>query len=264
VQQWAEAHGIPVRTPKSLKTPEEQAAFAALEADVAVVAAYGLLLPQPILDAPRWGCLNIHASLLPRWRGAAPIQRAIMAGDATTGITIMQMDAGLDTGPMLLRESLPILPDDTTAMLHDRLAHCGGRLIVAALERLPELTPEPQDSTLATYASKISKDDARLDWQHPADVLERAVRAFAPVPGAWCVVNGERLKVLAAHIEPQGREAVSSNAPLPGTALDAGLLVACGGGTALRLVRVQRPGKGPVAAEDFLRGHPVAAGCVFV
>jgi methionyl-tRNA formyltransferase len=264
VQQWAEAHGIPVRTPKSLKTPEEQAAFAALEADVAVVAAYGLLLPQPILDAPRWGCLNIHASLLPRWRGAAPIQRAIMAGDATTGITIMQMDAGLDTGPMLLRESLPILPDDTTATLHDRLAHCGGRLSVAALERLPELTPEPQDSTLATYASKISKDDARLDWQCPADVLERAVRAFAPVPGAWCVVNGERLKVLAARVEPQGRGAAAEGGEPPGTVLDAGLLVACGGGTALRLLRVQRPGKGPVAAEDFLRGHPVAAGCVFV
>ena len=257
VHQWAEAHGIPVHTPRTLKSPEEQAVFAAYDADVAVVAAYGLLLPQPILDAPRWGCLNIHASLLPRWRGAAPIQRAILAGDTTTGITIMQMDAGLDTGPMLLHEALPIHANDTTASLHDRLADLGGRLSIAALERLSDLTPEAQDDRLATYAAKITKDAARLDWTQPAAALERAVRAFAPAPGAWCDLNGERLKVLEAQVVV----AQAGGAPA-GTLLDNRLQVACGDGAALRLLRVQRAGKGPVPAEDFLRGYPMAAGCV--
>lgn len=271
VQQWAEAHGIPVRTPRTLKIPEEQAAFAAYAADVAVVAAYGLLLPQPILAAPRLGCLNIHASLLPRWRGAAPIQRALLAGDATTGITIMQMDAGLDTGPMLLQEALQIQNSETAGSLHDRLAEQGGRLIVSALEQLPRLKPETQDTRQATYAAKITREEARLDWRQPAAVLERTVRAFLPTPGAWCVWNGERLKVLAAQVEtwPQDRAGGQGNpASLPtaavagGTLLDARLLVACGDGTALRLLRVQRSGRGPVMAEDFLRGSAMAAGCV--
>jgi methionyl-tRNA formyltransferase len=260
VHQWAETHDIPVYTPRSLKTSEAQATFAAHAADVAVVAAYGLLLPQAILDAPRFGCLNIHASLLPRWRGAAPIQRALLAGDAATGITIMQMDAGLDTGPMRLWEALPIQPDDTTSSLHDRLAALGARLIVTTLERLPDLPLQPQDDAAATYAAKISKDDAHLDWQQNAPMLERMVRAYLPTPGAWCQWGAERLKVLDAQVEPLPT-GLSAAVPA-GTLLDDRLLVACGAGTALRLLRVQRPGRGPVAAADFLRGLPMAAGCV--
>lgn len=264
VQQWAEAHAVPVHTPRSLKSPEAQAIFASHAADVAVVAAYGLMLPQAVLEAPRRGCLNIHASLLPRWRGAAPIQRALLAGDHETGITIMQMDTGLDTGPMLLRESLLIRNDETTGSLHDRLATCGSRLIVSALERLAQLVPEAQQDAQATYAAKINKDEARLAWQHPAPLLERQVRAFLPVPGAWCLWAGERLKVLSARVESWPTDGSAPAHPCaPGTLLDDRLLVACGEGTALRLLRLQRSGRGPVVADDFLRGTPVAAGCVF-
>ena len=178
--------GLPVRHPARLKDPADQAEFAALKADVAVVVAYGLILPQPVLDAPKHGCLNIHASLLPRWRGAAPIHRAIMAGDAQTGICIMQMEAGLDTGPVLLREALAIGPTETTAELHDRLSALGARLIIEALDRLPRLTPVPQPEQGVTYAAKIDKAEARVDWSRPAPEIARQINGLSPFPGAWC------------------------------------------------------------------------------
>jgi methionyl-tRNA formyltransferase len=255
VQTMAQANGIEVRTPVTLKSAEEQAAFAALALDGAVVVAYGLLLPPGILDVPRLGCLNIHASLLPRWRGAAPIQRAIMAGDAETGITIMRMDRGLDTGPMLLNESTPILADDTAGALHDRLASMGARLIVRALEELAQdkLASRPQPSTGITYAAKLTRDDERLDWRRPAIELGRQVRALNPRPGAWFAHGDERLKVVAAEI----LDAAPSAAP--GLVLDDRLTVACGAG-ALRVTVVQRAGRAPAPAAEFLRGYALPPG----
>ncbi|MFC4671204.1 methionyl-tRNA formyltransferase [Seohaeicola nanhaiensis] len=251
VQARAEALGLAVRHPVSLRTPEAQAEFAALGAEVAVVVAYGLILPQAVLDAPARGCLNIHASLLPRWRGAAPIQRAIMAGDAETGVCIMQMEAGLDTGPVLLREALAIGADDTAAALHDRLSALGARLIVAALERLDTLTPEPQPEAGVTYAAKIDKAEARVDWTRPAAEVDRLIRSLSPFPGAWCEIGGERVKLLESRVtEGQGA---------PGTVLDDRLAVACGTG-AVRLTRLQRAGKAAQDGETFLRGWPVKAG----
>ncbi|MFV3074711.1 methionyl-tRNA formyltransferase [Niveispirillum fermenti] len=250
VHRRADALGIPVRTPKSLRKPEEQAAFAALDLDCAIVAAYGLILPQPVLDAPRLGCVNVHASLLPRWRGAAPIQRAILAGDAETGVTIMQMDAGLDTGAMLMKDSLPITAGMNAATLHDALAAMGARLMVAALPGIADgsLTPVPQPEEGVTYAAKLAKEEGRLDLSRPAVELDRQVRGLTPWPGCWIdLAGGEKLKVLAA-------EPVAGDAP-PGTLIDAGPTVACGDG-ALRLLRVQRPGKGPVDGAAFLRGFP--------
>jgi len=253
VQAFAEARGWPVRTPRSLRDPAEQAAFAALELDAAVVVAYGLILPKPILTAPRLGCFNVHASLLPRWRGAAPIQRAILAGDSETGVTIMQMDEGLDTGPTLLSERLPITLRETAESLHDKLAALGARLIVGALRATArgDLLPHPQPVEGVTYAEKLRRDEGRLDWSLPAPLLDRRVRAFTPWPGAWCEIRGERLKVLDA--EPmEGKGA-------PGEVLDAALTVACGEG-ALRLLRLQRPGKAPLEAGALLRGFPIAPG----
>ena len=257
VHVLAEERGIPVRTPKSLRNAEAQAEFATLGLDCAVVAAYGLILPQPILDAPRMGCLNIHASLLPRWRGAAPIQRAILAGDAETGVTIMQMDAGLDTGAMLLKGSVPITAETTAGSLHDALAELGAGLIVRALDGLAEgtLTAEPQPSEGVTYAAKLSRDDGRLDWTQPAEFIERQVRALNPWPGVWFDLGGERIKVLAA--EP----ALGNPGAAPGTLLDGSLTVACADG-AVRLTRVQRPGKAPVDGAAFLRGFNVNVGSV--
>ena len=255
VQRAAERHGIPVRAPKSLRDAAAQAEFKALGADLAVVAAYGLLLPKAILDAPLRGCLNIHASLLPRWRGAAPIQRAIEAGDAESGITIMVMDEGLDTGPMLLAESVPIGPKTTAAMLHDALAALGAKLVVRALAGLESgaLLPAPQPEAGVTYAKKIAKEETRLDWRTPAALLERRIRAFNPFPGAWFEVKGERIRVLAATATDRARDAA------PGTILDAQLTIACGEG-ALRPTSLQRAGKAPVAADAFLRGFPLPAG----
>ena len=251
VQARAEALGWAVRHPVSLKSTEEQIAFAMLNADIAVVVAYGLILPQAVLDAPARGCLNIHASLLPRWRGAAPIQRAIMAGDAETGVCIMQMEAGLDTGPVLLREALAIGSDDTAATLHDRLSALGARLIVTALERLDTLTPEPQPEAGVTYAAKIDKAEARVDWTRPAAEVDRLIRGLSPFPGAWCEIGGERVKLLESRVtEGQGA---------PGTVLDDRLTVACGTG-AVRLTRLQRAGKAAQDGETFLRGWPVKAG----
>jgi methionyl-tRNA formyltransferase len=236
--------GLEVRHPVSLKGADEQAAFADLNADAAVVVAYGLILPQAILDAPKHGCLNIHASLLPRWRGAAPIHRAIMAGDAETGICIMQMEAGLDTGPVLLREATPIGAEETTALLHDRLAAMGSRMIVDALARLDDLTPAVQPDEGVTYAAKIDKAEARVDWTKPAAEVDRLIRGLSPFPGAKCDVAGEQVKLLASRLaDGQGA---------PGQVLD-GLIIACGDG-AVQILRAQRPGKRAMEVEDFLRG----------
>ncbi len=248
VHARADALGLPVRTPKTLRDPEAQAAFAALDLDVAVVAAYGLILPQAILDTPRHGCLNIHPSLLPRWRGAAPIQRAVMAGDTRTGVCIMQMEAGLDTGPVLLREETAIGPRETAADLQDRLAADGARLLVEALSRFDTLIPEPQSDVGVTYAAKIDKAEARIDWTRPAADLDAHIRGLSPSPGAWFMAGEERVKLLLA--EPV------AGAGTPGAML-AEDTVACGTG-ALRLLRLQRAGKPAIAAGDFLRGFPLA------
>jgi methionyl-tRNA formyltransferase len=253
VQKLAESHGLPVLTPTSLKTAEPQQQFAALGLDAAVVVAYGLLLPRAILESPRHGCLNVHASLLPRWRGAAPIQRAILAGDGESGITIMQMDQGLDTGPMLLRRAIEIGPRETGASLHDRLAPLGAALIVEALEGLSagRLQPIPQPTEGATYAAKLTRQEERLDWREPATLLDRRVRALAPRPGAWCEIAGERVKVLEAEaVEGRGQA---------GQLIDDRLTIACGEG-ALRLLKLQRAGKAALAAEDFQRGFRLGPG----
>ncbi|MDE4174152.1 methionyl-tRNA formyltransferase [Phaeobacter sp. PT47_59] len=251
VHARAEALGLEVRHPVSLKGAEEQAEFAALEADVAVVVAYGLILPQAVLDAPKHGCLNIHASLLPRWRGAAPIHRAIMAGDAETGICIMQMEAGLDTGPVLLRQATPIGAEETTAQLHDRLSDMGAGLIVEALALLPDLTPDVQPEEGVTYASKIDKGEAQIDWSQPAEEVDRKIRGLSPFPGAWCEVDGQRVKLLASRLADGSGEA--------GEVLSDSLTVACGSG-AVELLRLQRAGKGAQDRDVFLRGFPVAKG----
>ena len=254
----ADALGIPVHTPVRLRgDATEQATFAALHADVAVVAAYGLILPQAMLDAPRLGCLNIHASLLPRWRGAGPIQAAILAGDSETGVTIMQMEAGLDTGPMLLREAVPIGPTTTAATLHDVLAEMGGRLIVRALAEHPVAVPQSEDGV--AYAPKLERDHGRLDWTQDAAALDRRVRAFDPWPGTFTTLDGAVLKVLAVQCIPSWPGLTGG--PKAGTTLDTALTVACGQG-ALRLTRVQAPGRAAMDAAAFLRGRAVPAGTV--
>lgn len=250
VHQAALALGLPVRTPARVrKDAAEHAAFAALDLDVAVVAAYGLILPKAMLDAPRRGCLNIHASLLPRWRGAAPIQAAILAGDAESGITIMRMEEGLDTGPMLLQGATPIGPRTTTPELHDALSAIGADLILRALAA--PSAPVPQPEAGVTYAAKLTKTDGILDWTQPATSLDRRVRALNPWPGTVFGHAGEQVRVLAA--EP------AAGAGPPGTVLDATATIACGAG-ALRLLRLQRPGRGPLPAADFLRGFPLPPG----
>jgi len=242
--------GLPVRHPTSLKTPEAQADFAGLGADVAVVVAYGLILPQAILDAPKFGCLNIHASLLPRWRGAAPIHRAVMAGDAQTGVCIMQMEAGLDTGPVLLREATLIGEAETTGALHDRLSAMGAQLIGKALEQLPSLFARPQPPEGVTYASKIDKAEARVAWAESAEVVAQKINGLSPFPGAWCETAGGRLKLLNA-VATEGFGA-------PGEVLGT-LSVACGTG-AIDVVKAQREGKRPMEAEELLRGLPLPVG----
>jgi methionyl-tRNA formyltransferase len=246
--------GLPVRHPVNFKEPAERDAFASLDLEIAVVAAYGLLLPQAVLDAPRLGCINIHASLLPRWRGAAPIQRAIEAGDAETGITIMRMEAGLDTGPMLLTKRLTIAQDATGGSLHDDLMALGADAVVEALASFERLAPQPQLEG-ATYARKLGKEEARLDWREPAETLARRIRAFDPFPGAWFASGGERFKLLAARAQG-GRTGAA-----PGTVLEAPLVVACGEG-ALAVERVQRAGRGPMTAAELLRGLSLPPGTV--
>jgi methionyl-tRNA formyltransferase len=257
VQALAERHGLAVRAPTTLREPAVQAEFAATAADVAVVAAYGLILPAAILEAPRHGCLNVHASLLPRWRGAAPIQRAIMAGDPETGITIMQMEEGLDTGPILLQQAIPIAPKMTSGELSDRLAALGARLMLDALDAIVGGTPvaQPQPNAGVTYAAKLRREEARLDWRHSAIQLERQVRAFAPSPGAYFCGGCERVRVLLAEADPR-----PATVP-PGTVLDAHLSVACGEGV-LRPLRLQRPGRGALDAAAFLRGFALEPGTV--
>ncbi len=239
----AQELGIPVRTPARLRDPQDQADFAALDADVAVVVAYGLILPQPVLDAPRLGCLNIHASILPRWRGAAPIHRAILAGDAETGVAIMQMEAGLDTGPVLALTRTPIEADDTTASLHDRLSTMGADLICDVLDRLPlPAVPQPQEGV--TYAAKIDKAEARIDWTLPAEQVDRQIRGLSPFPGAWCMIGDERVKLLASTVVPGQGD--------PGTVLP-DFTIVCGSG-AVRITLAQRAGKRPMTPADLLRG----------
>ena len=267
VQRAAEAFGIAVRCPSSLKGAEEQAAFAALGADIAVVAAYGLILPRGVLDAPKLGCLNVHASLLPRWRGAAPIQRAILAGDEETGVTIMRMEAGLDTGPMLACEAVPV-GRKTAGELTAELAEIGARLMVRVLAALPPEIAQPDEGV--TYAPKVDKAETRLDFSASAEQAERQVRAFAPSPGAWFELAGERFRVLAAEVLPrEGGDLGQPGASLPeapafagmraGTVLDQRLTIACGTG-ALRPLRIQRAGRPVMDVADLLRGRAVPVG----
>ncbi len=262
VHAFAEAHGLEVRTPKSLKKPEDQAAFAALNLDAAVVVAYGLILPQPILDAPRLGCLNMHASILPRWRGAAPIQRAIMAGDTETGVDAMMMEAGLDTGPVLASVRTPITRADTAGTLHDRLAALAAELAPRALAGLADgsLRPVAQSEDGMTYAAKLTADDQRIDWTRQAGEVDCRIRGLSPTPGAWCEADlGQgpvRLKLLFSELTD-----LWSPAP-PGTLLDDRLAVACGDGRAVRLLRLQKPGGKPLDARDFIAGTPLAAGAL--
>ncbi|WP_298200545.1 methionyl-tRNA formyltransferase [Novosphingobium sp.] len=250
VQRAAEAQGIPVRHPISLRDAAAQADFAALEADVAVVAAYGLILPQAVLDAPRHGCLNVHGSLLPRWRGAAPIQRAILAGDAETGVGIMRMERGLDTGPVLLEGRTPVA-GKTAGDLTDELANLGARLMVQVLDDLPAYPEIPQPEAGVTYAHKIDKAEARLDFALAAEQVERQVRAFNPAPGAFFTFEDERYKVLAAKVVAATGE--------PGTVLDEALTIACGSG-ALQPTVVQRAGRPAMSVTELLRGKPIPAG----
>lgn len=257
IHVFAASRGIEVRTPLTLKSPDEQARFAALHADVAVVVAYGLLLPRPILAAPRFGCINLHGSLLPRWRGAAPIQRAIMSGDAETGVMTMQMEAGLDTGPVLLTASTPIGPDETTGELHDRLAALGAPLLVVTLARLEAgtLHPEPQPAEGVVYAAKIDKAEARIDFSRSAADVHNLVRGLSPFPGAWFEVRvdgkPERIKVL--------RSALGEGSGAVGEIIDAPLTIACGTG-AVRFVEVQRAGRKAQSADEMLRGLPLPVG----
>ncbi|PPB79576.1 methionyl-tRNA formyltransferase [Albidovulum inexpectatum] len=241
--------GLPVRHPVSLRDPQAQAEFAALKPDVAVVVAYGLILPAAILQAPRRGCLNIHASLLPRWRGAAPIHRAIMAGDTETGICIMQMDEGLDTGPVLLRRRTAIGPEETTGDLHDRLAEMGAAAIVETLERLDSLVPKPQPTEGATYAAKIDKSETRVDWTRPAVEIDRMIRGLSPFPGAWTMIGDERVKLL--------RSRMAQGSGVPGQVLG-GFRIAAGEG-AVEITELQREGRRPMRAQDALRGLTLPA-----
>jgi methionyl-tRNA formyltransferase len=256
VKRLASIHGLPVLQPPTLKTPDVLDTIAALKPDALVVAAYGLIVPQNLLDIPRLGGINIHASLLPRWRGAAPIQRAILAGDAATGITIMQMDAGLDTGAILLQETIPIGADDTAQTLHDRLAELGGQLVVRALAA-PQV-PRPQDGACATYADKIDKREARIDWSESAAAIDRKVRAYDPVPGASTALNGASIKIWRARIE----RGVSAPPGMVCEAGPAGIVVACGG-DGLRLLELQRAGGKRLPTAAFIAGFDVARGARF-
>jgi methionyl-tRNA formyltransferase len=251
VHARAEALGLEVRHPTSLRNEEAQHDFAALNAEIAVVVAYGLILPQAVLDAPKQGCLNIHASLLPRWRGAAPIHRAIMAGDAETGICIMQMEAGLDTGPVLMRKATAIGATETTGELHDRLSAMGAELIVQSLQQIDSLTPEAQPEDGVTYAQKIDKAEAQIDWTRPAGDVDRQIRGLSPFPGAWTMIGTERVKLLGSCLSDQRGTA--------GTALDNAFTIACGSG-AVTITRAQRAGKGAQDTETFLRGMAVSMG----
>jgi methionyl-tRNA formyltransferase len=259
VEREARRFGVPVLTPRSLKSDEAQAEFRSHDADVAVVVAYGLILPKPILDAPPFGCFNLHASALPRWRGAAPINRAIMAGDAETAVMVMRIEEGLDTGPIALAERVSIGPDTTAGELHDQLARLGADLMMRALAALERdaLTLTPQPETGVTYAAKIDKRETRIDWRLPCKAVHDHSRGLSPFPGAWFELPGSgastRIKVL--------RTTKAEGSAAPGTALDDKLAIACGNG-AIRILDLQRAGRAPMSAEEFLRGAPVKAGTV--
>ncbi|MGE3142629.1 MAG: methionyl-tRNA formyltransferase [Hyphomonadaceae bacterium] len=257
VHAFAEAHGLEARTPRSLRTPEAQAAFAALGLDLAVVVAYGLILPKPILDAPRLGCINLHGSLLPRWRGAAPIQRALMAGDRITGVQVMRMEEGLDTGPVYASVETPIEADDTAGSLHDRMAALGAPLLAHTVTEIEaaRARARPQEQEGVTYAHKITPSETRIDWAQSARRVDCQIRGLSPYPGAWFEWNGARIKALDSR--------VGLGAGAPGEALDDAMLIACGEG-AVRLTRVQRAGKGALDAADYLRGAPLPAGARLV
>ncbi len=249
--------GLDVYTPKSLRNKDEQQIFAAHNADIAIVVAYGLILPKEILEAPNLGCINIHASILPRWRGAAPIQRAIEAGDNVTGITFMQMDEGLDTGDMLRKVEIPIEENETGGSLHDKLAFAGANNINALLAELSQVTPQKQNNSNASYAHKLSREESRINWLEPAEIIERRLRAFTPWPGSYTEYNGERLRILEAHIENyEGEEKA-------GTVIDDKLLVACGK-NALRITHLQKAGKKAMPAQDFLLGMPIKKADKFI
>ncbi|HEU5046310.1 MAG TPA: methionyl-tRNA formyltransferase [Rickettsiales bacterium] len=255
VHRFALEHGLTVYTPVTLKDEETQRQFREHGADAAIVAAYGLLLPKPILEATRLGCINVHPSLLPRWRGAAPLQRTIMAGDKDTGIVIMQMNEGLDTGDMLMTQFFTISDGTTAGQLHDRLSDAAGPLLVETLKRLVDgrITPVKQPETGVTYAHKITKEEGRIHWNEAAETIRHKILGLSPVPGAYCLYKGETIKILDAELIP------SASKHAPGTTLDEHLTVACGEG-ALRILTVQRPGKKPMQAEEMLRGYPVKAG----
>ena len=250
VHARADALGLPVHHPVSLRTPEAQAEFAAHQAEVAVVVAYGLILPQAVLDAPERGCLNIHASLLPRWRGAAPIHRAIMAGDANTGVCIMQMEAGLDTGPVLSRHETPIAAGETTGALHDRLSGIGAAAIVSAIAQLDDLTPTPQPEDGVTYAHKIDKAEAEIDWSKTATEIDRQIRGLSPFPGAWTMANDVRVKLLESRVADEASDTAQAGQ------MFGGFTVACGEG-AVQIGRAQRAGKLAQDVDEFLRGKPL-------
>ena len=268
VQAYAQAAGLPVCHPQSLQTPEFQAGFAAHNADIAVVAAYGLILPAAILAAPRWGCVNIHASLLPRWRGASPVQRAIQAGDRQSGITLMQMDKGVDTGPLITQRAVEITPRETALTLEERLAALGAAMIVETLDKLAatgRLPLRPQPAGGASYAKLLQKADGRIDWARRAGEIDRQIRAFNPRPGVWTMCGQQRLKILAAHPAPE-RAAVAGRqtpAPPPGTLIDRDGHVQCGGRTRIRLLTLQPAGKRAMDCNAALNGHYLRAGQVF-
>lgn len=254
---WADVHGVPVFTPRSLRKQAAQDTLAALDADMFVVASYGLILPQAVLDMPRYGCVNIHPSLLPRWRGAAPLHRTVEAGDAETGVCIMRMDAGLDTGDVWARVTVPLPPRITTVQLHDMMAKLGADTLLQTLPRIVDgsLHATPQSNDGVTYAEKITKEEGRIDFNQPADMLDRKIRAFAPWPGTWLISHDTRLKVHAAEIGP-------ATDAVPGTLLSDNGLVACGNGTSLQLQTLQREGKAATDAASFFRGFTAKVGDV--
>lgn len=263
VHEAADALNIPVRTPERLRhNKEELAIFQSFNADAAIVAAYGLLLPEAILNAPRLGCLNIHASLLPRWRGASPIQSAIRAGDEKSGVCIMQMDKGLDTGAVILSEATPITPTDTAGSLHDKLAESGGRLIVRALAEHP--TPRPQDDAQSCYAPRLERKDGHIDWTRPAHEIERQIRAFIPWPGSYALLDEQSYRIGAVTlVDDAEATALTAASPIPGTILDDALTIACGQGC-LRIEQIQKPGRAMMARDAFLRGTTLSKGTRFV
>ena len=258
VHEMALKFGIPVRTPENFKLEIDKSAFFDVNADLAVVVAYGLILPSEIIEAPKSGSLNIHASILPKWRGAAPIHRSIMSGDSETGVCIMKMDVGLDTGPVVSKEIMPIEPDDTTSSLSNRLADLGANLLIDSIRRIDDLVPEPQATTEISYAKKIDKKEAKIDWSLNFQKIELQIRALSQFPGAWAYYNDERIKFLNVRIN----SSKGNHKAEPGTVIGEPLVIACNGG-ALEIASLQRPGKSVQTAEDFLRGFPIKIGSAF-